>query len=85
MSYAYVLLCSDGTFYTGATNDIDKRVGLHNLGKGAKYTRGRRPVRLVYCEETDSLKSAMKREREIKKLTREKKSELIENYKNRTI
>jgi len=81
----YILLCSDNTYYTGATNNIEKRVKLHNQGKGAKYTRGRSPVRLVFMEETESLKAAFKREREIKKLTRAKKTALIENYKPRVI
>lgn len=85
MYCVYILLCSDSTYYTGATNNIEKRVELHNQGKGAKYTKGRSPVKLVFMEETDSLKSAFKREREIKKLTKKKKTALIENYNNKTI
>lgn len=73
---AYILLCADGTLYTGWTNDIEKRVALHNLGRGAKYTKGRRPVTLIYSEECESRAQAMSREAAIKKLTREEKLRL---------
>lgn len=75
MSYVvYILQCSDGTLYTGSTKDLEKRVHAHNnLKGGAKYTRARRPVELVYSESCESLSAARKREAEIKRLTREEK------------
>jgi len=69
--------CADGTFYTGWTTDPDRRVKVHNAGRGARYTRMRRPVKLVYLESQPDRKSAMKRERAIKVMTRQKKQELI--------
>lgn len=73
----YILQCSDGTLYTGWTVDIDRRVSQHNQGKGAKYTKTRRPVKLVYIEEQPDKKTALKRERAIKALPRKKKMELF--------
>ena len=73
----YILECNDGTLYTGWTNDIDKRFKAHNDGKGAKYTKGRRPLKLVYLEELETKSEALKRENEIKKLTKDKKRQLI--------
>ena len=80
MNYAYILKCSDDTYYTGWTNDLEKRVKRHNEGKGAKYTRGRGPVELVYLEEFDTKQEAMSKEAKIKRLTRKEKLLLIENY-----
>ena len=78
MCYTYILKCSDGTYYTGWTNDLDKRLKAHNGGKsGAKYTRNRRPVTLVYYEEFQEKQEAMKREYAIKQLTRKEKENLI--------
>lgn len=77
MNYTYILECSDGTLYTGWTNDIEKRVRAHNEGKGAKYTKSRRPVRLVHVEEFESKIDAMKREYEIKQMSRRKKELLM--------
>ena len=77
MNYVYILRCSDDTLYTGWTNDLEKRIKAHSNGTGAKYTRGRGPVELVYFEEFDDKKDAMKREYEIKKYTRSKKEWLI--------
>ena len=82
-NYTYLLLCSDGTYYCGWTNDPDRRVAAHNEGKGAKYTKARRPVRLVYLEESDSKSGAMRREAEIKKLSHSEKEKLSENYANK--
>ena len=79
MYYVYMLKCADGSLYTGYTNDLQKRVGVHNSGRGAKYTKSRLPVRLVYSEEHESKSSALKREAEIKKLTRSQKEKLIKN------
>lgn len=73
----YILQCSDGTLYTGWTVDIDRRVSQHNEGKGAKYTKTRRPVKLVYVEEQPDKITALKRERAIKALSRKKKMELF--------
>ena len=69
--------CADGTYYTGWTTDLEERVKVHNAGKGAKYTRTRRPVKLVYMEELPDKSSALKREWAIKKLTRRQKELLI--------
>ena len=73
-----MLLCADGTYYTGWTNQIRKRIRAHNSGKGAKYTKGRGPLRLVYLEISDTKEAAMKREAAIKKLTRREKEALIQ-------
>ena len=75
--YAYMVECADGTFYTGWTDDIDKRMKAHNSGRGAKYTRKRAPVKLVYCERFYNKIHAMSREYAIKQLTRQQKLELI--------
>lgn len=80
-NYTYMAECADGTFYTGWTTDIDKRIKAHNAGRGAKYTRSRLPVRLVYLEEHDTKEEAMSREYHIKKLTRSDKEKLIKNSK----
>lgn len=79
VNYTYMLLCADGTLYTGWTNDLKKRVKAHNSGKGAKYTRPRRPVKLVYYEEFPTKEEAMRREVAIKKLERKEKEKLISN------
>lgn len=78
-SYTYILLCSDDTLYTGWTNDLAKRLKMHNAGKGARYTRGRLPVKLVYYETLDTKTQAMQREAQIKKLSRKQKLILINN------
>lgn len=75
--YCYIVECADGTYYTGWTVDPQRRVATHNKGRGAKYTRTRRPVKLVYVEEQPDRKTAMKRERAIKKMTRSQKRKLI--------
>ena len=78
MYYIYILLCADNTYYTGFTTDVEKRLLEHNTGKGAKYTRGRTPCKLVYTESFEDKRSAMKREGEIKhSFTRKEKEELI--------
>lgn len=73
----YILECADGTLYTGWTNDIEKRVQAHQAGKGAKYTKVRLPVKLVYVEVCEDKSSGMKREYEIKKMKREAKLRLV--------
>lgn len=77
MNYTYIVKCADGTLYTGWTNNLEKRVKAHNEGKGAKYTRTRRPVKLVYYEEYDTKEEAMHREWEIKQMPRGRKDKLI--------
>ena len=76
-NYTYILRCSDGTLYTGWTNDLDKRLASHNEGKGGKYTRTRRPVELVYHEIFETKQEAMSREWHIKHMSREEKEKLI--------
>lgn len=75
--FCYILECSDGTYYTGWTTDPARRLRQHNLGQGARYTRSRRPVRLVYVEELADRVTAMKRERAIKALSRGQKEKLF--------
>jgi putative endonuclease len=75
--YVYILLCTDGSFYTGYTKNIDERTRLHANGKGARYTKMHKPKRVAYVELFDSRTKAMKREREIKKMTRQQKLNLI--------
>ena len=77
--YCYILECADGTFYTGWTTDPPRREKQHNAGTGARYTRARRPVKMVYLEEQADRTSAMKRELAIKAMPRDKKQKLIEN------
>lgn len=79
--YTYILKCADQTLYTGFTNDLAKRLKVHNDGKGAKYTKPRLPVELVYFEEFDDKVAAQKREWQIKQLRRCDKWELIEQMK----
>ncbi len=78
--YTYIVECSDGTYYTGYTPDIKKRLDLHNMGRGAKYTRDRRPVTLVWYKEHKYFKNAFLEEIRIKKMTRRQKEKLIETY-----
>lgn len=75
--FVYILLCADGTFYTGYTTELPRRIQMHNEGKGAKYTRGRGPVSLLYAEEGESRSWGIRREKEIQSLTRGEKAELI--------
>ena len=78
MWYVYIVECADGTYYTGITTDVDRRVLEHNFSfKSAKYTRSRRPVKLVYTEKSENRSEASKREYRIKKLNRNKKINLI--------
>lgn len=77
--FVYILECSDESLYTGYTTDVSRRVQEHNAGEGAKYTRGRTPVEVVYTESFQSQSMAMQREYEIKQLSRAQKEELVEN------
>ena len=76
--FVYVLRCTDDSLYTGYTTDVERRVAEHDDGEGAKYTRGRTPVELVYVEEFDTQSAAMSREWEIKQLRRDEKERLVE-------
>lgn len=77
-NFTYILECSDGSFYTGWTNNLERRVKAHNAGKGAKYTKSRKPVKLVYFESFSTKQEAMRREWEIKQLSRVEKCKLIQ-------
>ena len=81
MNYVYIIKCRDGSLYTGWTNDLKRRFENHCEGKGAKYTRGRGPLELVYFETFEDKKEAMRREYAIKKLKRQEKDKLIEGFK----
>ena len=74
--YVYILLCCDGSFYTGCTRDLDARTKQHENGKGARYTRAHKPQKIAYVETFDTRGKAMKREREIKKLSHQQKLDL---------
>lgn len=78
-NYTYIVKCRDGSLYTGWTNDLDRRIKAHNEGKGAKYTKSRRPVSLVYYEEFGTKEEAMRREYEIKHMARSRKEEMIKD------
>lgn len=75
--YLYIVECADSTLYCGIALDVNKRITIHNLGKGAKYTRSKRPIKLLFTEEFSNHKDAVLREIEVKGLTREKKLKLI--------
>ena len=77
MNYTYMLRCNDGTLYTGWTTDLEKRIHAHNDGKGAKYTKSRTPVNLVYFEAFETKQEALRRESAIKKMSRSDKLKLI--------
>ena len=78
MNYTYILKCGDGSLYTGWTNDLEKRIIAHNEGKGAKYTKSRRPVTLVYYETFETKEEAMSREYHIKRMSRREKEKLLD-------
>ncbi|MBE5956933.1 MAG: GIY-YIG nuclease family protein [Lachnospiraceae bacterium] len=80
MHYTYMVKCGDGTLYTGYTTDVLRRTKEHNRGKGARYTRSRLPVELVYYELHDTKTDAMRREYDLKQLTRVEKLKLIEEF-----
>ena len=78
--WVYMVRCKDGTYYTGYTKDLKNRISLHNSGRGAKYVKGKLPLKLVYAKEYRYYKSALNEERRIKTLKRRQKSELVRNY-----
>lgn len=84
MNYTYIVECRDKSLYTGWTTDLKKRIAAHNAGTGAKYTKSRRPVKLVYSEEFETKEKAMKREYAIKHMSRSEKLKLIEQTKRKT-
>lgn len=79
--YAYILSCADGTYYSGYTTDLERREKTHNSGKGAKYTRSRLPVKVVYFEEFSSKSEALKREYELKQLSHKAKEKIVFEFK----
>ena len=78
--YMYILLCSDNTYYTGSTNNLELRIYEHSIGKGSIYTKHRLPVKLVYFEEYENIKDAFKREKQVQGWSRKKKEALINGY-----
>ena len=82
-AFVYMLRCKDGSLYTGWTNDLEHRLAMHNSGRGAKYTRGRGPLELVYSEELPDKEAALRRECAIKKLRREQKLALLLTWQAR--
>ena len=83
-AFVYMLRCKDGSLYTGWTNDLEHRLAMHNSGRGAKYTRGRGPLELVYSEELPDKEAALRRECAIKKLRREQKLALLQTWQARS-
>ena len=83
-AFVYMLRCKDGSLYTGWTNDLEHRLAMHSSGRGAKYTRGRGPLELVYSEELPDKEAALRRECAIKKLRREQKLALLQTWQART-
>ena len=79
-AFVYMVECSDATYYTGWTNDVAARVAAHNAGCGARYTRGRGPVRLVYMENCQDKRTAQRREWEIKQMNRAQKQQLVGRF-----
>lgn len=82
-AFVYMLRCKDGSLYTGWTNDLEHRLAMHSSGRGAKYTRGRAPLELVYSEELPDKEAALRRECAIKKLRREQKLALLQTWQAR--
>ncbi len=82
-AFVYMLRCRDGSLYTGWTNDLEHRLAMHSSGRGAKYTRGRGPLELVYSEELPDKEAALRRECAIKKLRREQKLALLQTWQAR--
>lgn len=80
MHFVYMVRCVDDSLYTGYTTDLERRVKTHNEGKGAKYTRARLPVRLVYFKEVENMSEGLKLEAKLKKLTKKKKEDLVQGF-----
>ena len=84
-AYMYVVECCDGSYYTGYTTDVKKRIAVHNIGKGAKYTRARLPVKLIFVEGFDSKEEAMSAEALFKRKTRMQKENYFKENQNRNL
>ena len=84
-NYAYILLCADGTYYCGWTNDLQRRLRAHSSGRGSKYTRTRRPVRIVYHECFETKQEAMSREWHLKRLSHQEKAALAASFTEKTV
>jgi putative endonuclease len=82
VTFVYILQCADGSYYTGWTTDLERRVAAHNAGRGGRYTRSRRPVKLVYWEEHPDRRSAQRRELALKRLSRARKLALVTTFKS---
>jgi putative endonuclease len=82
VTFVYILQCADGSYYTGWTTDLERRVAAHNAGRGGRYTRSRRPVKLVYWEEHPDRRSAQQRELALKRLPRARKLALVTTFKS---
>ncbi len=82
MYWVYILQCIDGSFYTGSTNDVEKRLKTHFAGLGAKYTKSHKPVKLVYQENFDTKSLALKKEAEMKRLSRKEKEVLVKYFRD---
>ena len=82
--YVYVILCEDGSFYTGYTKNLDSRMKLHARGRGARYTRMHRPKKLVYFEECASIREAMRREKKVKRMNHCQKLELVRSHQTKS-
>lgn len=80
MHFVYMVRCVDDSLYTGYTTDLERRIKTHNEGKGAKYTRARLPVRLVYFKEVESMSEGLKLEAKLKKLSKKKKEDLVQGF-----
>jgi len=80
MWYVYIIQCKDGKLYTGITNDINRRLAEHNSGHGCRFTKFRKPVKLVYCKKAETKSEALRKESDIKKLRREEKLELVRSF-----
>lgn len=76
--FVYIVECVDGSYYTGITTDLDRRISEHNSGRGAKYTRSRIPVKLLWCQEFDGCKAAARIEYQIKQMSRQQKKNLVD-------
>ncbi|WP_050697388.1 GIY-YIG nuclease family protein [Anaeromassilibacillus senegalensis] len=84
MNFVYILQCADGSFYTGWTTNLQNRLRIHCIGKGAKYTRARLPVKLIYWETAENRSEALRREAQIKRLTHAQKEQLVKSKKRIT-
>jgi len=82
MAFTYIAQCADGSYYTGWTTDLEKRIAAHNEGRGARYTRSRRPIRLAYWEEHRDRRDAMRREAVIRRFSHDVKKEICEEFQH---